>query len=27
MPDVRDWTWPGNGGVQTPTDAVRGSSA
>ena len=26
MPDVRDWTWPGNSGVETPTDTLRGSS-
>jgi xylulose-5-phosphate/fructose-6-phosphate phosphoketolase len=26
MPDVRDWMWPGNGGVETPTDALRSSS-
>jgi xylulose-5-phosphate/fructose-6-phosphate phosphoketolase len=26
-PDVRDWTWPGNGGEETPTDELRGSRA
>jgi xylulose-5-phosphate/fructose-6-phosphate phosphoketolase len=27
MPDVRDWTWPGAGGAETPTDALRGTPA
>jgi xylulose-5-phosphate/fructose-6-phosphate phosphoketolase len=25
--DVRDWTWPGPGGEETPTDELRGSQA
>jgi xylulose-5-phosphate/fructose-6-phosphate phosphoketolase len=27
MPDVRDWAWPFGDEGQTPTDALRGSSA
>ncbi|HWT23246.1 MAG TPA: phosphoketolase family protein [Solirubrobacteraceae bacterium] len=27
MPDTRDWTWPGDGGEETPTDELRGSPA
>jgi xylulose-5-phosphate/fructose-6-phosphate phosphoketolase len=27
MPDTRDWTCPGGGGRETPTNAIRGSSA
>jgi xylulose-5-phosphate/fructose-6-phosphate phosphoketolase len=27
MADTRDWTWPGDGGAETPTDAVRGDRA
>jgi xylulose-5-phosphate/fructose-6-phosphate phosphoketolase len=27
MPDTRDWTWPGGGEEETPTDDARGSSA
>jgi xylulose-5-phosphate/fructose-6-phosphate phosphoketolase len=27
MPDVRDWTWPGDGGEETPTDELRGEPA
>jgi xylulose-5-phosphate/fructose-6-phosphate phosphoketolase len=27
MPDVRDWTWPGGGGPETPTDELRGTRA
>jgi xylulose-5-phosphate/fructose-6-phosphate phosphoketolase len=27
MPDVRDWTWPGGGGDETPVDDLRGTPA
>jgi xylulose-5-phosphate/fructose-6-phosphate phosphoketolase len=27
MPDTRDWTWPGGGGDETPTDELRGARA
>jgi xylulose-5-phosphate/fructose-6-phosphate phosphoketolase len=27
MPDTRDWTWPGGGDRETPTDELRGTRA
>jgi xylulose-5-phosphate/fructose-6-phosphate phosphoketolase len=27
MPDTRDWTWPGRGDRETPTDELRGARA
>ena len=27
MPDTRDWTWPGGGEEETPTDELRGAPA